>query len=426
MSNISWIIGKREDLLWFIGSVIMSYIFLSIYYGLNYFTNASFAVSSLVIYLLWTILFDATHIFATYTRTYFDKDFRQRNARLIYGGLALLLIGPLYMMLFYYIGTQEQYRAAFLVFNRFGLLYAYYHLIRQHWGFIALYNKKNGTASPTQIKLESIVLWSGTIYPLIYHHIHYYLPVSLAEKLSSAISFNDWIFICKVFLFIFVVLRLFYFIFKDNSLKIISLYISNIFLISPIVIFITIYFRIDQCLTVLLLSSAIVFALSLTSYLGYLVNNRDKLRSALPKLLVLSLVLFTNNFILSLKMPYITAFACMTVFHNIQYHAIIRFHNKNKYLNNESKFGLASVLTKNILMFAFLALSFNLVFTIPRTIIENINIHEFLIYFSTTIIWGVAFHHYVLDAIIWRPSRDSDVKLNLNLTNNGQDLVVVK
>ena len=114
-------------------------------------------------------------------------------------------------------------------------------------------------------------------------------------------------------------------------------------------------------------------------------------------------------------MPYITAYACITVFHNIQYHAIVRFHNKNKYLMNEEKFGLASIMTKNIILFVIMALSFNLIFTLPRTVIEYISTSEIFIYFAASFFWGIGFHHYVFDAIIWRPSRDNEVSTNLKL-----------
>ena len=412
---MNWIIDKKQDLLWFIGSISISYIFLSVYYGLNYFANASLAFSSLVIYLIWTVIFDATHIFATYTRTYFDKDFRQRNARLIYGGLALLLIGPLYMLLFYTIGTKEQYRAAFLIFNRFGVLYAYYHLIRQHWGFIALYNRKNPNISAIQTKLESVILWTGTLYPLIYHNIHYYIPFGLAEKKVDIINFQDWLFVNTTFIEIAITLWITRLIIGKNLFGAVLSIIYGILVAVFLAVSIVLYFGLTDCLRTLLLLSGYTFILASLIYTSYLFYKKNEIKDSLPKLSLLFLVVFTNNFILSLDMPYITAYACITVFHNIQYHAIVRFHNKNKYLMNEEKFGLASIMTKNIILFVIMALSFNLIFTLPRTVIEYISTSEIFIYFAASFFWGIGFHHYVFDAIIWRPSRDNEVSTNLKL-----------
>lgn len=415
MANYHWIINKKQDLLWFIGSVLVSYIFLSIYYGLSYFANMSIAYSSLFLFFLWTIIFDSTHIFATYSRTYFDKDFREKNKILIYGVLGVLFIGPLYLALFYLLGTQEQYRAAFIVFNRFGILYAYYHLIRQHWGFIALYNRKSNQASSISTKLESIILWSGTIYPFFYHHINYYLPFGLAEKNAPSIAFQDWLFVNKVLLAISIFLWLSKYLTTQANIKLIFKRLSVIFFISTMALSAVLYFGLQQCLEAILLLSSTIFISSLVVYIGYLFRKKSEQSISLQKLALLSLVVFTNNFILSLDMPYIAAYACITVFHNIQYHAIIQFHNKSKYLKNEEKFGLASKLTKNVFLFVIVALGFNIVFTLPRTVSEYVNLHEYVVCLVASFFWGVGFHHYILDAIIWRPSRDQEVKMHLNL-----------
>lgn len=412
MTNLGWIINKRQDSLWFIGSILVSYVFLLLYYGLNNFAQLPLAYSSLFIFFLWTIVFDATHIFATYTRTYFDKDFFQKNQKLMYGMLGVLFIGPVYMALFYFLGNQEQYRAAFIVFNRFGVMYAYYHLIRQHWGFIALYNRKTNISSNIQTRLESLILWSGTIYPFFYHHLHYYVPFGLAESNAASIGYHDWMVVNYALFVISGFLLGSRFLISSNNIKSMITKSSITFFAVSAVLSATLYFGLTQCLKAVLFLSGLMFVGSLIIYLGYLVNKRKEHKVSLQKIILLSLVVITNNFILSLDMPYIAAYACITVFHNIQYHAIIRFHNKNKYLSNEDKFGWASKITKNIALFVVLALGFNLVFTLPRTASEYIA-HESLICLVASFFWGVGFHHYILDSIIWRPSRDKEVKAHL-------------
>lgn len=414
---MTWIINKKQDLLWLIGSVLMTYVLLSIYYGLNYFVDVSFVVASSVVYFIWIIVFDAPHIFATYTRTYFDKDFRQKNARLIYGVLSLFLIGPAYMFLFYTIGSKEQYRAAFLFFNRFGLLYAFYHLIRQHWGFVALYNRKSGHNSIFQIRLESILLWSGTIYPLIYHELYNYTPFGIAETKIGDISFQDWQFVGITMFAIAGFFLTLTSIFKKKPLASILLKVSSIFCIAAIVLFVTLYLGINKCLKELLFLSGSAFIIATILYISCLFYQKKEIKSSLPKLLLLVFILVTHNLVFRLNMPYMAAFACVTVFHNIQYHAIIRFHNKNKYLTDEKKYGWASNITKNVGLFVILAFSFNLINSLPREYIGSMNIDEIFIYFAAAFFWGVGFHHYVLDATIWRPSRDHEIKSNLNLSS---------
>lgn len=414
MVSSKWIVSKRQDLLWFIGSILISYVFLLLYYGLSNFTQLSLAYSSLFIFFLWTIIFDSTHIFATYTRTYFDKDFFEKNQRLLYGMLGLLFIGPCYMTLFYLIGTQEQYRAAFIVFNRFGVMYAYYHLIRQHWGFMTLYNRKSNISSKIQINLESIILWSGTVYPFFYHHLHYYVPFGLAEEKANGIGQHDWVIVNSILFLISLFLLGIRFLIPVHNTKTLITKVGVIFFMVSVVLYGTLYFGLEQCIKTVLFISAAVFIGTVVIYLVSMISNIRDNNFSLQKTVLLFLVIITNNFILSLNLPYITAYACITVFHNIQYHAIIQFHNKNKYIDNEKKFGWAAKMTKNIFLFIILALGFNLVFTLPRTASQYLS-HEFLVCLVASFFWGVGFHHYVLDAIIWRPSRDKEVKTHLGL-----------
>lgn len=412
---MQWIVNKKYDLLCFIGPVVVSYIFLSIYYGLNFFGNISLITCSAAVYFIWTIFFDSTHIFATYTRTYFDRDFRSKNYRLIYGSLLLLLAGPLYLGLFYFLGTKEQFRAAFIVFNRFGILYAYYHLIRQHWGFMMIYNRKNSNCTNLQIIMESILLWTGTIYPLIYHHIHFYIPFGLAEKMAIEISIDDWDFVVHVLFGVSGFLFLIKSLYSQGAFKNVVSKLFYIFFFSAILLQIVIIYGINNFLQANLILFKYLFLLTFALYVSFLLANKVSVFS--QKFAILVFVIVTNNFILSLNMPYIAAYACITVFHNIQYHAIIQFYNQNKYLKNEEKYGLASSMTKNILLFILASLGFNLFFTLPKTVIEFINVDEFFIYLTASFFWGVGFHHYVIDSIIWRPSRDTEVRKNLGIAS---------
>ncbi|HET9787439.1 MAG TPA: hypothetical protein VFP47_09915, partial [Pyrinomonadaceae bacterium] len=63
--SLRWIISGREDLVWFIGSVLSSYALLLLYLrGI---------LPLLPMVALWAILIDAPHVFGTFSRTYFDR-----------------------------------------------------------------------------------------------------------------------------------------------------------------------------------------------------------------------------------------------------------------------------------------------------------------------------------------------------------------
>src|SRR5580693_1757647 len=85
-----WIIDQKDDLIWFIGSVIASYALLL--------ANLKLGVPLMMLVWIWAIGFDGPHVFGTVSRTYADREERKKRARLLYGTLLLFLIGPLMVL----------------------------------------------------------------------------------------------------------------------------------------------------------------------------------------------------------------------------------------------------------------------------------------------------------------------------------------
>src|SRR5687768_5693181 len=146
--SLRWIIGARDDLIWFIGSVVSSYLLLVLY--------VSGLVPLLPMVAFWAILIDAPHVFGTFSRTYFDRAERQNRARLLWGSLLFFAVGPL-MVLF----------GAGLVFFFLAALWAYYHLVKQHYGFMVLYKKKNGDLAAIDNGLDRLLLLFAFNYPFV-------------------------------------------------------------------------------------------------------------------------------------------------------------------------------------------------------------------------------------------------------------------
>src|ERR671918_1066345 len=146
--SLRWIIGARDDLIWFIGSVVSSYLLLALYVG--------GLVPLLPMVALWAILIDAPHVFATLSRTYFDRSERQNRARLLWGSLLFFAIGPVAVL------------AGFgFVFLFVAALWAYYHLVKQHYGFMVLYKKKNGDLARIDNALDRLLLLFAFNYPFV-------------------------------------------------------------------------------------------------------------------------------------------------------------------------------------------------------------------------------------------------------------------
>src|SRR6201989_1832620 len=88
--TLRWIISAREDLLWFIGSVASSYALYALYVGR--------VVPLVPMVIAWAVLIDAPHVFATFSRTYFDREERRSRGRLLWWSLLFFAAGPVFVL----------------------------------------------------------------------------------------------------------------------------------------------------------------------------------------------------------------------------------------------------------------------------------------------------------------------------------------
>src|SRR5437764_4551879 len=146
--SLRWIINAREDLIWFIGSVASSYLLLILY--------VTGIVPLIPMVAGWAILIDAPHVFGTLSRTYFDKSEWRTRKRLMLGSLVFFIIGPAMVLLG--LGFTFFFVAA---------LWAYYHLVKQHYGFMVLYKKKNHDLAPIDNALDRLLLLFAFNYPFV-------------------------------------------------------------------------------------------------------------------------------------------------------------------------------------------------------------------------------------------------------------------
>src|SRR5438046_7885358 len=146
--SMRWIINAREDLIWFIGSVAASYALLILY--------ITGILPLIPMVAGWAILIDAPHVFGTFSRTYFDASEWKTRKRLMLGSLLFFVIGPTMVLLG--VGFTFFFIAA---------LWAYYHLVKQHYGFMVLYKKKNNDLAPVDNALDRLLLMFAFNYPFV-------------------------------------------------------------------------------------------------------------------------------------------------------------------------------------------------------------------------------------------------------------------
>ena len=160
-----WIIGRGVDLSLVIGSVLAGYLYLLLFTALH--------IKVSYLWWFWSIGFDGTHIFATASRTFFDREARARNAGLFYGSLAVFFsLGPLMVL------AGQKGLLALLVG-----VWAYYHVIRQHYGFMVLYKVKNRDLNPLDNTLDRIFLGVMTVAPP-FHRFFVHHPEELGMTLA--------------------------------------------------------------------------------------------------------------------------------------------------------------------------------------------------------------------------------------------------
>jgi hypothetical protein len=174
-----WILGPGQDLIFYIGSALAGWAYVAvIWYAIHTLENplrdplATLTLGSLVVpltlhllvLLSWAIILDAPHVWATLARTLFDPDEWQLRGREIRRSFLWFLLGPTAILLPYLLagagapigiawppGSLASGAVLFFVFFR---LWAYYHVVRQHWGFFCLYKRKAGDHGPSVDRLD--------------------------------------------------------------------------------------------------------------------------------------------------------------------------------------------------------------------------------------------------------------------------------
>jgi len=368
--SLRWIISARDDLVWFIGSVVSSYALLILY--------VAGVLPLIPMVALWAILIDAPHVFGTFSRTYFDRAERRNRARLLWGSLLFFVVGPI--MVFAGLG---------LVFFFLAALWAYYHLVKQHYGFMVLYKKKNNDLAPVDNALDCLLLLFAFNYPF----------VAFIARDPEAMT--------RV----------------PASLR----------------------FGVNGLATILLAGTIVLFVAWLLRQIQRFVGGEVL---DVPKYLLLAAAIPMHWIVLLTPMPNkpIAIVAILTIYHNLQYHRLIWFHNQ-KYTRNSTaltgtagvspaatvsesnqnprqKFGAAELISRRLLYYIAFGILFGIIYQGPRQYLGYINLkngggstgeQSFAMQLGISFLWGYAFIHYYLDSKIWRVRRDPSVGKALNM-----------
>ena len=112
-------------------------------------------------WLLLIPVIDVSHVYASLYRTYFDRtEFRRRQALYSTVPAAAFVVATLL------------YAVDPLLFWRLLAYVAVWHFVRQQYGFLALYRHRAAERGRWEGRLDSLLLYLTTLYPLAYWHTH--------------------------------------------------------------------------------------------------------------------------------------------------------------------------------------------------------------------------------------------------------------
>ena len=110
-------------------------------------------------WVILILLIDVAHVYSTLYRTYFDPVAFQKQRNILIG---IPVAGFILGVLLYSIGAD--------VFWRLLAYTAVFHFVRQQYGFMRLYSRKEEKTRFTSL-LDTVTIYYATIYPLLYWHL---------------------------------------------------------------------------------------------------------------------------------------------------------------------------------------------------------------------------------------------------------------
>jgi hypothetical protein len=366
------------DLFAFIGGALAGYMVFFMHAGLGW--------DMMLIYALFITFLDTPHFFGTYLRTYLDRqEFKARRGFLL-ASLLWLGAGPFTLLVCYglFRAGVANYKLPLDVFVLAVGIWAYWHVVRQHYGFMRLYQVKNGERSPVNARQDGLLMHLGLILPFlvfVLRHSESRQAFGLSAQLPAWPSWEFYVFAAVAVVLSYLVLS---FVLREAAKA-----------------------RRGEPLNV-------------------------------PKILLFTAVLPLHMVVCFsqsvLTAPLITFSAFVTIYHDIQYHVLVFCHQRNRFRGNPhaDESGIAAVLSKNVFVFGAAAVGFGLLvrgFGCSIQVFDGVhqcfvpklvgNVHLFGSINSDTLLavffLGFPCHHYFVDQFIWKPSKDKNLRRDLNL-----------
>ena len=259
------------------------------------------------------------------------------------------------------IGPAMVTLGAAVLFFFLAALWAYYHLVKQHYGFMVLYKKKNNDLASIDNALDRIFLLLAFTFPFVW----------FVARDAEAIA------------------------------RVPPLLMRGIAALEGVLLAATI-----------IVTLAWLLRQAQRAVCGSTLN--------VPKYLLLAAAIPMHWIVLLTPMPHkpIAIVAILTVYHNLQYHRLVWFHNR-KYTRGENlreRYGAAALISHRLILYVAFGVLFGLAYRLPQSYFNQNRADGHLFAESmVAFFWGFAFVHYYLDSKIWRVRRDPSVGRSLHM-----------
>ncbi len=325
----AWIVGARYDTLFFTASLLVP-LLLWAGFSVGWLTGVA-------VYVLFQLLFNMPHNFQTWTLSVLDPRDRSAHGRryLVASAVCLAVLGIPMM-----VSPEGVYP-----WVRDALIYwGYYHLVRQHYGFQRIYERKMGGVSPGESRFYQRAIDAVCYLPLL---VRFGSPERMTIHAGGKAT---WI-------------------------------------RHPIL---------DAWITEALL--ALLAAVVLAMIVHHVVAWRRGRRDLLPRATLL-LSITVGFGLAGLVIPeFIVAVAVVTAFHNLQYLGLTLYHNRNRAgaaAPDEANRTIRWLGSGRVWLYVLATMGYGIFVFAPRAVFTHTRVAELPLAFV------VAMHYYV-DSRLWR------------------------
>ncbi len=297
----------------------------------------------------WIILFDSPHMWATYSRTFAEPSYFKKHKKFLTVSLIVFLIPITVLIIQNWIPSSIDY------FVALASMAAFWHIIRQHYGYLVIYEMKSGI-KPEEARINKWLIYLGLWIPFIFFVI--------------AIPFNRQVMGLKPFSKTETHIALF--IMAGITAGVAACCLWRFFIN-----------KVNRQVYSFMLTCIICYAFTFFVIAPY-EPFFPEARTSVQYFMLVAIM--------------------MTMFHDIQYHGLVyKFNKKNNYKAGRLSFYIPACLIFSGIYSYFLYSSTEY----PSFSGEVMKVELMAIPFC--IWWGFTLHHYYLDQYIWRFSKSKEL-----------------